>query len=59
MTIQVPWKMRLRKGPTGSPSNENYWNRRKYQDDPGVPKRQALPHEEDLDHLGALHKTHH
>ena len=59
MHIQVPWKMRLRSGPHGSPSDDSWWTRPKYRDDKAAGTHSPVPHEEDLDHLGQLHKVHH
>ncbi len=56
MNIQVPWKMRLRRGPQGGPMDRNWRARRTFQDDLDVAKRPTLMVEDDLDHLGSLHK---
>ena len=58
MNIQVPWKMRMRSGPQSSPYDGNFWLRRKFREDLDVAKPPAYRLEEDLDHLGALHKQH-
>lgn len=51
--IKVPWSIRLR----GSKSSDgpNWWQRRKFHDDPG--DHPVLQQEQDLDHLGTLHDT--
>ncbi|MEA2068704.1 MAG: hypothetical protein U9P12_05845 [Verrucomicrobiota bacterium] len=52
--ITVPWKIRLRSSRSQSPAGSNWWNRKKYRDGSGSRKSTVL-HEDDLDHLGALH----
>jgi|GEM_PF-6834132 len=59
MYIPVSWKMRLRDGPHGSSAKKNAGIRPGYVADDRMSKRPPLPKEEDLDHLGRLHKTHH
>lgn len=59
MHIQVPWKMRRRDGPHGSPVTDSRRTRSNFRDDLRTHKRPALPKEEDLDHLGKLHEAHH
>lgn len=59
MNIQVPWKMRMKNGNQVSPDNSNWWMRKKFHDDLNVAKRPSLMVEDDLDHLGALHKHGH
>ena len=58
MNIQVPWKMRMRNGSQPSMGNRHWWVSKKFQDDLDVAKRPALMVEDDLDHLGSLHKLH-
>jgi hypothetical protein len=52
--ITVPWKTRMRSDGSQSPTGGNWWNRKKYRDDPGA-RQSTMLHEDDLDHLGALH----
>lgn len=50
MNIQIPWKIRF-KG--GSRRVERWWSGRKRR----AAEHPVAPREEDLDHLGALHKV--
>jgi hypothetical protein len=58
MNIQAPWSIRLRGGQTIRLGGD-FWTRRKYHDDLEVAKRPSFIVEDDLDHLGALHKSNH
>ena len=55
MHIQVPWSIRLRGGRPVHRGGD-FWTRRKYHDDLNVAKRPAFLVEDDLDHLGTVHK---
>ncbi|VGO17510.1 hypothetical protein PDESU_06107 [Pontiella desulfatans] len=58
MKLQVPWRVRLRNGRQGNQHDGKWWNRRKYRDDPESNTVKSAPlHEDDLNHLGALHRT--
>ncbi|MDF7826152.1 hypothetical protein P4B35_19125 [Pontiellaceae bacterium B12227] len=59
MNIQVPWKMRMGSGSPSPVSNSHWWVRKTFQADLDVAKRPSLMVEDDLDHLGSLHKQHH
>ena len=59
MNIQVPWKMRMRSENQVTFNDSNWWVRKKFHDDLNVAKRPSLVVEDDLDHLGALHKHSH
>ena len=58
MNIQVPWKARLRNG-RPEHRGRDFWIRRKYHDDLDVAKRPDFLVEDDLDHLGMVHKNQH
>ncbi|RKX46196.1 MAG: hypothetical protein DRP64_03545 [Verrucomicrobia bacterium] len=57
MTIQVPWKIRLRRGHQASARSSGWWNRKKFHTDSGAENSPKILHEADLDHLGKLHKS--
>jgi len=57
MTIQVPWKIRLRDGHQASPQRSNWWNRKKFRAGSEAENSPKILHEADLDHLGKLHKS--
>ncbi len=57
MTIQVPWKIRLRSGQQAGQRSGNWWNRKKFRADSGAMDSPKILHETDLDHLGKLHKS--
>lgn len=59
MNIQVPWKMRLRSGSQGGPPGGSMWARRRFRNELDVAKRPNLMVEDDLDHLGSMHKHSH
>ncbi|VGO22929.1 hypothetical protein [Pontiella sulfatireligans] len=54
--ITVPWKIRLRSSESQELESKHWWNRKRCNDSE---EGHALSHEDDLDHLGALHKTQH
>jgi len=56
MNIRVPWKIRLRSGQPNQHGG-NFWTRRKFHDDLEVAKRPTFLVEDDLNHLGSLHKN--
>jgi hypothetical protein len=59
MNIQVPWKMRMNEGPQGSQTNGSMWARWRFRDELDVAKRPGLMVEDDLNHLGSMHKHSH
>jgi hypothetical protein len=56
MNVEVPFKIRLRGGPSGHHGGD-FWTRRKYRDDLDVAKRPTHLVEDDLDHLGLRQKN--
>ena len=59
MNMQVLWRKRMSGGPQSSPSSGQMWARRRFCDELDVAKRPGLMVEDDLDHLGSLHKRIH
>lgn len=57
MNIQVPGKMSRQEGPPGEQSRENARARRRFHDELDVAKRPGLMVEDDLNHLGSVHKS--
>ena len=57
MTIQFPWKIRLSSSHQTRPRSSNWWQRKKSHDDSGAENSPKMLYEDDLDHLGKLHKS--